>query len=76
MFVNACDQNLILDIKVILADSPIADIEYKASSTNMKNIMNYLFVINEIHKKQFSSLTIKLDKLKEIEDFIKKDIVD
>ncbi|MBY2512654.1 DUF262 domain-containing protein, partial [Clostridioides difficile] len=39
---------LIQDIKKIISCSPIADIEYKASSTNMKNMILYLFIKNKI----------------------------
>lgn len=50
------NEGLISDIKLILSLSPIADISYKASSTNMKNVINYLFLRHQIHKMQFTSL--------------------
>lgn len=64
------DENLVSDIKQVLLYSPIADIEYKASSTNMKYIMNYLFIDKKIQNLTFSSLSLKEEKLKEINDFI------
>jgi hypothetical protein len=63
------DENLILDIKTILSLSPISDIQYKASSTNMKNVMTYLFINNQIHRKEFCSLTFLETKIREVEIF-------
>ncbi|MGV0170956.1 DUF262 domain-containing protein [Bacillus velezensis] len=66
--------NLVEDIKKIISYTPIADIEYKASSTNMKNIMTYLFIHNKIQDLTLPSLKIKSDKLVEINKFINKDL--
>jgi hypothetical protein len=66
------DENLVADIKKVLSFSPIADIEYKASSTNMKNIMNYLFLNTKIQDMTFDSLVLKEEKLKEINEFVHK----
>lgn len=63
---------LISEIKTILSLSPIADIQYKASSTNMKNVMNYLFLNHQIHRKQSSSLIFVESKIREVEDFEEK----
>ncbi|QPC45575.1 DUF262 domain-containing protein [Mangrovibacillus cuniculi] len=66
------NENLVEDLKNVISYSPIADIEYKASSTNMKNIMNYLFINNEVQNKSYKSLKIKIDKLDEINSFIQR----
>lgn len=68
--VNIENDNLVEDIKTIVSSSPVADIGYKASSTNMKNIMVYLFITNKIQDKIFSSMNIKEEKLHQIELFI------
>lgn len=39
--------------------SPLGDVEYKASSTNMKNIIKYLFGTNRIQDEEFESLAFK-----------------
>lgn len=67
--------NLVEDIKTIISYSPIADIEYKASSTNMKYIMTYLFIDNKIQDLTLSSLKIKNEKLAEINEFINKNLI-
>ncbi|MCY7678957.1 MULTISPECIES: DUF262 domain-containing protein [Bacillus] len=72
--INLNDKKLVDDIKTIISFSPIADIEYKASSTNMKNIMKYLFIDNKIQKREFSSLILKQSKKTEIENFIRSNI--
>lgn len=63
---------LIGDVKKVLSYSPIADIEYKSSSTNMKNIMDYLFIRNNVQKMKFESLVIKESKLDDIDHFLLK----
>lgn len=66
------NDQLVDDIKAIISYSPIADIEYKASTTNMKNIMTYLFKINRVQNLTFPSLKIKKEKMLEINNFIEK----
>jgi hypothetical protein len=66
------NDNFVEDIKTIISYSPIADLEYKASTTNMKNIMTYLFKEGKIQDLYLPSLKIKQDKLLEIKDFIDK----
>jgi hypothetical protein len=63
------NEELISDIKLIVSLSPIADISYKASSTNMKNVMNYLFLRHQIHRMQFTSLKFLESKIREVEVF-------
>lgn len=69
------EESLVGELKKIISYSPIADAEYKASTTNMKNIMNYLFIDNEIHNKSFKSLKIKNEKLDEINSFIQRNFI-
>lgn len=69
------NENLIHDIKSVVSSSPIADIEYKASSTNMKNILNYLFINNEIQNKTFTSLRFKENRRDAINLFIGSDLL-
>lgn len=64
--------DLLTDIKKIINLSPISDIEYKASSTNMKNMLLYLFEINKIHELNFQNLKFKESRLEEILDFIER----
>lgn len=68
------DDNLVEDLKTIISYSPIADIEYKASSTNMKYIMTYLFIDNKVQDLTLSSLKINREKLIEINEFIRKNL--
>lgn len=63
------NEKLTSDIKSIVSLSPIADISYKASSTNMKNVMNYLFLRHQIHRLQFTSLKFLETKIREVELF-------
>lgn len=63
---------LIDDIKKIFKFTPMADSEYKASSTNMKNIMKYLFINNKIQNIEFDSLKFKTSKKSELNDFLAK----
>ena len=49
------------DIKKILQNSPIGDDTYNASSTNMKNIIKYFCVVNNVFEDQYKALTIKKD---------------
>lgn len=60
--------NLIFEIKEFLNLSPLGDSEYNASSTNMKSILNYLFLKNEVHQKEFESLTLKPNRREEIQE--------
>lgn len=59
--INLNDVNLVEDIRNIILDSPLGDIEYNASSTNTRNIIFYLSNKNNIFIKEYSSLTLKRD---------------
>lgn len=64
--------DLINEVREIINLSPIMDLKYKASSTNMGNVFLYLFDNNKIHEKEFNALRLKKDKLIEIQANIKK----
>ncbi|MCT6815009.1 MAG: DUF262 domain-containing protein [Lysinibacillus fusiformis] len=72
--IDNTNNNLLTDIKKIIEMSPIADIGYKASSTNMKNVFLYLFRDNHIHELEFRSLQFKLSKLEEVNLFIDRNL--
>lgn len=72
--IDNTNDNLLTDIKKIIEMSPIADIGYKASSTNMKNVFLYLFRDNHIHELEFLSLQFKHSKLDEVNLFIERNL--
>ena len=57
--VNLQSSVLIDEIREIIKASPLGDIEYNASSTNTKNLVNYLFEKNDIRSRNFESLKLK-----------------
>ncbi|MDA1564348.1 DUF262 domain-containing protein [Bacillus cereus] len=59
--INLEDENLLDDIKDIIENSPLGDIEYNASSTNTRNIMYYLSCKNNVFNKNYTALTFKED---------------
>ncbi len=66
--INLNDDNLLEDIKTIIKNSPLGDETYKASSTNVSNLMKYLYHRNNVFEKEFSSLEFK----KNIPEIIKR----
>jgi len=57
--VNLQSSVLIDEIREIIKASPLGDVEYNASSTNTKNLVNYLFEKNDIRSRNFESLKLK-----------------
>ncbi|TCJ79144.1 UNVERIFIED_ORG: uncharacterized protein DUF262 [Bacillus cereus] len=57
--INVESPFLIEEIQKIIKASPLGDLEYNASSTNTKNLMNYLFEKNDITRWDFNSLQLK-----------------
>lgn len=57
--VNLNSSNLCDDVKNIILDSPLGDEKYNASSTNMRNLMIYLYKNNKVFEKQYESLKFK-----------------
>ena len=66
--VNLSSTELLSDIRSIIKKSPLGDDTYNASSTNMRNVMNYLYNKNHIFDETYASLSLK----KEISDEIKE----
>ena len=42
-----------------MRSSPLGDETYNASSTNMRNVMNYLYIKNEVFDKEYKSMKYK-----------------
>ncbi len=53
------NDNLLQDIQYIIRKSPLGDDTYKASSTNMRNLMVYLYMKNKIFDQKYDSLIFK-----------------
>lgn len=53
------NDNLLQDIQYIIRKSPLGDETYKASSTNMRNLMVYLYTKNKIFEQSYESLIFK-----------------
>jgi hypothetical protein len=68
--INYTDERVVLEIRQIIAFSPMANPQYKASTTNIKNVISHLFVINKIQDINFNSIRILDDKRGEIERLI------
>ncbi|MFJ7729608.1 DUF262 domain-containing protein [Neobacillus sp. NPDC097160] len=62
--------NMISEVMSIVQISPIANPEYKASTTNLKNVMTYLFSNHQIHLREFESLRLKDGSLNSIGEFL------
>ncbi|MDU2459776.1 MAG: DUF262 domain-containing protein [Clostridium sp.] len=58
--------NLLRDVQTIVKDSPLGDVTYNASSTNMRNLLTYIFKRNRTFNKDFSSLRYKNNLSEEI----------
>lgn len=67
--INLKSPYLIAEIKSIIKLSPIANPEYKASTTNLKNVMTYLFSDHKIHLKDYNALKLKTDSLNQLSKF-------
>lgn len=64
--INICHPNLLKDIQNIIKSSPLGDETYNASSTNLKNLMIYIYKKNNIFKENFQSLKYKGNISKDI----------
>ena len=63
---------LLSDIRSIIKKSPLGDDTYNASSTNMRNVMNYLYNKNHIFDQTYASLSLKKEVSGEIKENICK----
>ncbi|WP_033168631.1 DUF262 domain-containing protein [Clostridium sp. KNHs205] len=50
---------LLEDIKTIMENSPLGDDTYNASSTNMRNLMSYLYKKNKVFNRSFNALKFR-----------------
>lgn len=62
----------IREIQEIIRNSPLGDDTYNASSTNMRNVMNYLYNKNKIFDKKYESLKLRREVSEEIKKVICK----
>lgn len=51
--------SLLQDVQYIIRKSPLGDETYKASSTNMRNLMVYLYKVNKIFERNYDALMFK-----------------
>ena len=64
--------DLLEDIKYIMQNSPLGDETYNASSTNMRNVMTYLYKKNNIFGRMYKSLKYRGNISQEIVDVLNK----
>lgn len=57
--IDLSKDTLINEVRQIIMDSPLGDETYKASSTNMRNLMTYFCIKNKIFDKTYESLQYK-----------------
>lgn len=57
---------LLEEIQYIIKSSPLGDDTYNASSTNVRNLMNYLYVKNKVFDMSFEALKFKNNVSQEI----------
>ncbi|RHS75640.1 DUF262 domain-containing protein [Firmicutes bacterium AM43-11BH] len=70
--VNLDSSKLYDDVREIILDSPLGDEKYNASSTNMRNLMIYLYKNNKVFEKQYESLKFKNNISSDIVEALKK----
>ncbi len=66
------NSDLLEEIKYIIQNSPLGDETYNASSTNMRNVMTYLYKKNNVFSRMFKSLKYKGNISQEIVDVLNK----
>ena len=59
-------EHLIQDVQTIIEKSPLGDSEYRASSTNLRQLLVYLLGKNKIYEYKFNSLELKEDNFSKI----------
>lgn len=70
--IDCNSEKLLSEVQSIIRNSPLGDDTYNASSTNMRNVMNYLYGKNHVFEKKYSALTLKREIAQEIKDVISK----
>lgn len=66
------NSDLLEEIKYIIQNSPLGDETYNASSTNMRNVMTYLYKKNNVFSKMYKSLKYKENMSQDIVDVLNK----
>lgn len=74
--VDLNSSSLLNDVKSIIENSPIGDDTYNASSTNMRNLMSYMYKKNKVFEMTFNSLALKNEISQEIKAVLDKNDID
>ncbi|HEM6181011.1 DUF262 domain-containing protein [Streptococcus suis] len=61
---------LLADVSSLLSISPVGDPKYRASTTNIRTLINYLFKDKKVHCKTYQSLKIKTEMKEKIEYYL------
>ena len=64
--------DMIEEVRYIIQNSPLGDETYNASSTNMRNVMTYLYKKNNVFNREYKSLRYKGNISQEIVDILNK----
>lgn len=59
--IDLTSSSLLNELREIISLSPIGDVNYRASSTNLRQVLTYLVSKNNILDKEYKSLKIKSD---------------
>lgn len=70
--VDLNNSELLKEVRSIIQDSPLGDETYNASSTNMRNVMTYLYKKNQIFNRSYQSLKFKHNISQDIVDVLNK----
>lgn len=68
--VNLNSPELLKEIREIIQSSPLGDDTYNASSTNMRNVMTYLYKKNDVFSRTYKSLRYKGNVSQDIKDVL------
>lgn len=74
--VDLNNSELLTEVRNIIQNSPLGDETYNASSTNMRNVMTYLYKKNKIFSRKYMSLNYKGNISQDIVDILNKNEVD
>lgn len=66
------NSDMLEEIKYIIRNSPLGDETYNASSTNMRNVMTYLYKKNNVFDRVYKALKYKGNMSQEIVDVLNK----
>lgn len=68
--VNLNSPELLNEIREIIQNSPLGDDTYNASSTNMRNVMTYLYKKNDVFSRTYKSLRYRGNISQDIKDVL------